>query len=435
MDRHILVLASLCLSLPCWSADLPSSSELKQQVNAAYPQIESLYKDLHEHPELSLHETQTAAKLASALRQLGYDVTTGVGGTGVVALLKNGSGPTVMLRTELDALPVEEKTGWPFASHVHTKDDSGADVSVMHACGHDIHMAALVGTAKIMAEDRSSWHGTLMLIGQPAEERGMGAKAMLNDGLFTRFPKPEFAFALHDGNGLPVGKFGFTPGYSLTSADSVNITIHGKGGHGAMPQTTIDPIVIAARTVLALQTIVSREISPQDPAVVTVGSIHGGTKNNIIPDEVKLQLTVRAYKPEVRKHILDAIARIAKAESEAGNAPQPPDIQIVDSTPSEYNDPQLTEKIAGVLRQQFGNENVVQGSGATASDDFSEFGRAGVPEAMLSLGAADPAKWEQAKKTGEPLPSNHSPFFAPDYDPTLHAAMLAEVTTLLNLLQ
>ncbi|MBV9146045.1 MAG: amidohydrolase, partial [Acidobacteria bacterium] len=301
----------LCIGLPLLAADAPS--DLPDQVQSVYPKVEQLYVDLHQHPELSNHETETAAKLASQLRSLGYDVTTGVGGTGVVAVMKNGSGPTVMLRTELDALPVEEKTGWSFASHVHTKDDSGADVPVMHACGHDIHMAALVGTATLMARDKQAWHGTLMLIGQPAEERANGAAAMLKDGLFTRFPKPDFAFAMHDGNNLPAGQVGFTPGFSLTSADSVDITIYGKGGHGATPQNTVDPIVIAARTVMSLQTIVSREISPQDPAVITVGSIHGGTKHNIIPETVKLQLTVRAYKPEVRKHLLDAIARIARA--------------------------------------------------------------------------------------------------------------------------
>ena len=409
--------------------------DLPEQVNGVYPKVEQLYIDLHAHPELSLHETQTAAKLAESLRGLGYDVTTGVGGTGVVALLKNGAGPTVMLRTELDALPLEEKTGLPFASRVHATDDSGADVAVMHACGHDIHMAALVGTATLMARDQQAWHGTLMLIGQPAEERAMGAEAMLKDGLFTRFPKPDIAFAMHDGNGLPAGKVGFTPGFSLTSADSVDIVIYGKGGHGATPQNTVDPIVIAARTILALQTIVSREISPQDPAIITVGSIHGGTKHNIIPDQVKLQLTVRAYKPEVRKHLLDGIARIARAEAEAANAPRPPDVKVVESTPAQYNDPKLVERIAASLRQQFGDANVVQGPPGTPSDDFAEFGQAGVPSAMFSLGAANPEKWEEARKTGNPLPSNHSPFFAPDYNPTLHTAVLAETRVLMDLMK
>lgn len=424
----------LCSGVSLLAADL-GTANLSQQVNTVYPKVEQLYMDLHQHPELSNHETETAAKLASQLKALGYDVTTGVGGTGVVALLKNGTGPTVMLRTELDALPIEEKTGWPFASRVRTKDDSGADVSVMHACGHDVHMAALVGTATLMAQDRQSWHGTLMLLGQPAEEVANGAAAMLKDGLFTRFPKPDFAFAMHDGNNLPAGKVGFAPGFSLTSADSVDIIIYGKGGHGATPQNTIDPIVIAARTVLSLQTIVSREINPQDPAIITVGSIHGGTKHNIIPEQVKLQLTVRAYKPEVRKHLLDAIARIARAESEAGNAPRPPDVKVFDSTPAQYNDPKLTERIAAQLRQRLGDANVIQTSPGTPSDDFAEFSAAGVPTAMFSVGAADPEKYAEAQKTGVPLPSNHSPFFAPDYNPTLHAAILSETAVMMDLLK
>lgn len=429
-----LTILLFSLSLSGAAAD-GAPADLAGQVNTVYPKVEQLYIDLHSHPELSFHETETAAKMAGQLRGLGYNVTTGVGGNGVVALLKNGAGPTVMLRTELDALPVEEKTGWAFASRVHTKDDSGIDVPVMHACGHDVHMAALVGTATLMAQDRQSWHGTLMLIGQPAEERAGGASAMLKDGLYTRFPKPDFAFAMHDSNGLPAGKVGFTPGISLTSADSVDIVIYGKGGHGASPQNTVDPVVIAARTVLALQTIVSREINPQDPAVITVGSIHGGTKRNIIPEQVKLELTVRAYKPEVRKHLLDAITRIARAESEAGNAPRPPDVNLVESTPANYNDPKLTERIAADLRQRLGDANVVQNPPGNASDDFAEFGAAGVPSAMFGLGAANPEKYAEAQKTGVPLPSNHSPYFAPDYNPTLHTAILSETTVLMELLR
>jgi len=426
-----LALLGVVLNISC----LAATADLPAQVNSVYPKVQQLYIDLHQHPELSQHETQTAAKLAEALRGLGYDVTTGVGGTGVVALLRNGPGPTVMLRTELDALPVEEKTGWTFASRVHTTDDSGADVPVMHACGHDIHMAALYGTAALMARNRQSWHGTLMLIGQPDEEKVGGARAMLKDGLFTRFPKPDIAFAVHDTNNFPAGQIAFTPGYALTSSDGVDITIYGKGGHGAMPQATVDPIVIAACTVLTLQTIVSREINPQDAAVITVGSIHGGTKRNIIPDQVKLELTVRSYKPEVRQHLLDAIARIARAESEAGNAPRPPDVKFMESTPAQYNDPKLVDRIAASLRQQMGAENVVLSPPWTPSEDFSEFGKAGVPSAMFWLGAANPAKFEEAQKTGNSLPSNHSPLFAPDYNPTLHTAVLAETTALMDLLK
>src|SRR5450631_3657681 len=286
----LLVLALLATSA------FAQTAQHSKELDAAYPAAHELYLDLHQNPELFSHETQTAAKLAERLRSLGYEVTEHVGGTGVVAILKNGSGPTVMLRTELDALPVEEKTGLPYASKVHTKDDSGRDVSVMHACGHDIHMAALVGTAAIMAHSKESWRGTLMLIGQPAEETISGAKRMIDDGLFTRFPKPVVGVALHVGNELPAGQVGITPGIYNTNADSLRITIYGKGGHGSAPHATIDPIVIAARTILALQTIVSREVKPGEMSVVTVGYIRAGTKNNIIPDQAELGLTVRTYK-------------------------------------------------------------------------------------------------------------------------------------------
>ena len=286
-------------------------------MQTVYPDAHALYLDLHQNPELSSHETQTAEKLAGRLRDLGYTVTEHVGGTGVVAILKNGAGPTVMLRTELDALPVEEKTGLPYASKVHTKDDSGREVGVMHACGHDVHMASLFGTAAIMAHSKNTWHGTLILIGQPAEETISGAKRMIEDGLMTRFPKPDVAVALHVGNKLPAGKVGVGPGYRFSNADSLRITIYGKGGHGSMPNSTIDPIVIAARIVVTLQTIVSREVKPGEVAVVTVGYIQAGTKNNIIPDHAELGLTVRSYKPEVRKQVLAAIERITKAEANA----------------------------------------------------------------------------------------------------------------------
>jgi amidohydrolase len=408
---------------------------LTDQVNTIYRKVERLYMDLHQYPELALRETQTAAKLADALRSLGYEVTTGVGGTGAVALLKNGTGPTVMVRAELDALPVEEKTELPFASKVRTKDENGVEVGVMHACGHDLHMASLVGVAALMANQRKSWRGTLMLIGQPAEEIVTGAKAMLDDGLFTRFPKPQFALAVHATNLVPAGKLGFTPGYSHTSADALDITIFGKGGHGAMPHTAIDPVVIAARTVVALQSIVAREINPQDPAIITVGSIHGGTKHNIIPDQVKLQLTVRAYKPEVRQHLLDAIGRVARAESEAGRAPRAPEIKILQSTPAEYDDPKLVERMANVLRQKMGTASVLQVPPWTPSDDFALFHLAGVPSAMFSLGIANPAKFEEAQKSGVALPSNHSPFFSADHGPTLRAAVLAQTAALLDLLR
>src|ERR1700680_4972625 len=358
MKRYFLPRATCALALLLAARiSAQTSSSVAGEVRAVYPLSEALYLDLHQHPELSKHVVQTAAKLANEIRQLGYEVTTGVGGTGVVGVLKNGAGPTVMLRTELDALPVTENTGLPFASTVRTKDDSGMEVPVMHACGHDVHMTVWVGTAARMVQERARWHGTLVLIAQPAEEVVKGAKAMLADGLYSRFPKPDYVVALHDSPKVPAGKIGHTPGYILASSDSVDVTIYGKGGHGAAPQTTVDPVVIAARTVLALQTIVSREKDPQEPAVVTVGSIHGGTKHNIIPDEVKLQLTVRTYDRKVRQQVLDAIARIARAEAAAAGAPREPAVAVVESTPSTWNDPKLNARGAGAPRPQVGADH------------------------------------------------------------------------------
>lgn len=394
-----------------------------------------MYLDLHQNPELSGHEMQTAAKLAARLRALGYDVTEHVGGTGIVAILKNGAGPTVMLRTELDALPVEEKTGLPYASKVHTKDDAGRDVPVAHACGHDLHMAALVGTAAIMVHSKDTWHGTLMLIGQPAEETISGAKAMIADGLFQRFPKPDVGVAMHVDNLLPAGQAGITPGIYNTNADSLRITIYGKGGHGSAPQTAIDPIVIAARTILALQTITSREVTPGEMAVITVGYIQAGTKNNIIPDRAELGLTVRTNKDDVRKQVLAAIARITKAEAEAGGAPREPLIEHYEATDSVYNDPALAQRLRSPLETALGKKNVITTEAITPSEDYAFFVEQGVPSLYFSLGGADPEKYAQAKATGVMLPSNHSPLFAPDVDPALHSGIAAEVAVLRNLLQ
>jgi amidohydrolase len=410
------------------------SNVTQKEVESVYPDSRAFYLDLHKNPELSSHETQTAAKLASRLRNLGYDVTEHVGGTGIVAILKNGAGPTVMLRTELDALPVEEKTGLPYASKVHTKDDSGRDVSVMHACGHDIHMASLLGTAAIMAHSKDTWHGTLMLIGQPAEETISGAPAMIKDGLFTRFPKPDVAIALHVFNNLPAGQIGVGPGYRFSNADSLRVTIYGKGGHGAAPENTIDPIVIAARTVLSLQTIVSREVKPGDAAVVTVGYIRAGTKNNIIPDQAELGLTVRSYKPEVRKKVLAAITRIVKAEADAAGVQQEPLIEHYEGTNAVYNDPALAQRLADTLVAALGKDNVIAVEPVMGSEDFSYFTEQNIPSFYFRLGGADPQKYAQAKASGEDLPGNHSPLFAPDVDPSLHTGMTAEVAMLRNLL-
>jgi amidohydrolase len=434
MKQLKVLLALLASLVSVGYGQAPVAGTTSTEVDAVYSEAHALYVDLHQNPELSSHETQTAAKLAGRLRGLGYEVTEHVGGTGVVAILKNGTGPTVMLRTELDALPVEEKTGLSYASEIRAKDDAGRDVPVMHACGHDLHMASILGTAAIMVKTKDTWHGTLMLIGQPAEETIGGAKGMVADGLLTRFPKPDVAVALHVGNTLPAGQVGIVPGVYNTNADSLKITIYGKGGHGSAPHTAIDPIVIAARTILALQTIASREVKPGDMAVVTVGYIQAGTKNNIIPDHAELGLTVRTNKVEVRQHVLAAIDRITKAEAEAAGAPRPPSIDRYEGTDLVYNDPALALRLKGVLETALGKDNVVMEEPITASEDFSYFTEQGIPGFYFSLGGADPEKLAQAKAAGTTLPSNHSPLFAPDVDPALRTGIAAEVAVLRNLL-
>ena len=435
MNRHVLPLASCAFALLFGgTTSAQGTSAVDAEVRAAYPRSEALYIDLHQHPELSFHEVATAAKLAKELRQLGYDVTEHVGRVGVVGVLKNGAGPTVMLRTELDALPVTEDTGLPYASTVRTKDDSGLDVGVMHACGHDIHMAAWVGTARIMAENRGSWRGTLVLIGQPAEETVSGAKAMIADGLLTRFPRPDFALAVHDDAGAPAGMVGFHAGPILTNSDAVTIRIFGRGGHGARPEATVDPIVIAARTILALQTIVSREISPLDAAVITVGSIHGGTKNNIIPDEVVLQLTVRSFTEPVRAHLLSAIDRIAAAEAAAAGAPRAPIVERSQPVQALVNDTAMTRNVSAMLIRELGSARVKDTPPEMASEDFSQFQLAGVPTLMLRIGAVEQSKYDAAMKSGAALPTLHSSKFAPDREPAIKTAMLAEVLALRQLM-
>jgi hippurate hydrolase len=411
-----------------------SSAQVLSPLDAALPDLQKLYLDLHQSPELSFHEEKTAAKMAERLKALGYTVTTGVGGTGVVGVLVNGKGPTVMLRTDLDALPVEEKTGLPYASKVRTKDDSGNDVAVMHACGHDIHMTSWIGAATLLAKAKGSWRGTVMMVGQPAEEKVGGAGAMLKDGLFTRFPKPDYAIALHDHAALPAGRLQVTSGYAYANVNTVEITIYGRGGHGALPYTTVDPIVIAARTIVTLQTLVARENNPFDPAVVTVGSIHGGTRPNIIPDEVKLQLTVRSYKDEVRKALLDGIERIARAEAAAAGAPRPPQVTVVDSSSSVYNDPALGKRLMAAFVKAFGQENVGEGKPFMVSEDFSEYGRAGVPAVIFDLGAVEPGRFDAAQKAGTRLPPLHSSEWAPDYPVAIRMGASALTVAALDLL-
>lgn len=403
-------------------------------LDGLYPELDKLYLDLHQSPELSLHEEKTSAKMASQLRALGFEVAERVGGYGVVGVLKNGKGPTILVRADMDGLPVEEKTGFSYASKVTVKDDSGATVPVMHACGHDIHMTSWVGAATLLAKDKGHWRGTLVMIAQPAEERGGGAAAMLKDGLFTRFPKPDFAISFHDSASQPAGKISVTSGWACANVDSVDIVIFGRGGHGAYPSSTVDPVVIAARIVVALQTLVSRENSPFDPAVVTVGSIHGGAKHNIIPDEVRLQLTVRSFKDEVRKRLLAGIERIAKAEAAAASAPREPTVTVSESTPSMYNDPVLARRLSAAMAKAFGESNVIDGQPVMGGEDFSEFGRAGVPAVQFEVGAVPLAKYEAAKAGGAPLPSLHSSLFGPDREPTIRAATLALTVAALELL-
>lgn len=416
------------------SAAAIAQNDLAKEANSAYPDAHAFYLDLHQHPELSSHEAQTAAKLADRLRKLGYEVTEQVGGHGVVAILRNAAGPTVMLRTELDALPVEEKTGLPYASKVHAKDASGHEVPVMHACGHDLHMSSLLGAAEIMARTKNTWHGTLLLLGQPAEETISGARAILEDGFLTRFPRPDAGIALHVGNQLPAGHVGVIAGVFSSNADSLRITLYGKGGHGAYPHTTVDPVVLGARTVLALQTIVSREVKPGETAIVTVGYLHAGTKNNVIADEAELGLTVRSFKSEVREQVLAAISRIVNAEAQAAGAPRPPRIERFESTAAVFNDPGLVARLRPVLETALGKDNVETEQPLFGSEDYSFYVDAGIPSFYFSLGGADPAAFAQAKASGAQLPSNHSPLFAPDVDPALHTGIAAEVALLRSLL-
>ena len=427
-------LQTMVVVLTCSVSVWAQAPQVSTEVLSVYPDSYTLYLDLHEHPELSSHETQTAAKLAAKLRSFGYEVTENVGGTGIVAVMKNGTGPVVMLRTELDALPVEEKTGLVYASKVRSTDPTGKDVPVMHACGHDLHMASLIGTAQVMAQTRNSWHGTLVIIGQPAEETISGAKAMVEDGVMTRFPKPDVAVALHVGNELPAGKVGVTPEFMSSNADSLRITIFGKGGHGSAPHTTIDPIVLGAKIVLTLQTIASREVKPREAAVVTVGYFQAGTKNNIIPDQAQLGLTVRTVKPEVRKQVLAAIDRIVKGEAEAAGVARMPEISHYESTDAVFNDPALAKRLTAVLEAALGKRNVEELPLNMGSEDFSYFVEQGVPGFYFAVGGAEPEKYAQAKTAGQNMPSNHSSLFAPDVQPALVTGITAEVAVLRNLL-
>jgi len=367
--------------------------------------------------------------MAAELRRAGFEVTERVGGFGLVGVMKNGAGPTLLLRTDLDGLPVEEATGLPYASRKRVKDLAGREVATMHACGHDLHMTVFAGTARLLAALRDRWSGTLVMIGQPAEERGIGARAMLADGLYTRFPRPDYALALHDIATLPAGTVGTLEGFMMANVDTLDITVRGIGGHGAYPHTTKDPVVLAARIVVALQTIVSRETRPIEPAVVTVGSIQGGTKHNIIPDEVKLQLTVRSYSDQVRRHTLDAIRRICRGEAISAGIPEDRMPVVTSSeteyTPATYNDPALTRRVHGALTTWLGEGNVRTIDPEMGGEDFSRYGRTAerVPICMFRLGVVPPAAYEESQRTGAPLPSLHSNKFAPLPEPSIRTGV------------
>ena len=413
---------------------------VRSKVNAEYPYLFELYKHLHAHPELSFQEQKTGARVADELKRAGCGVTTGVGGHGVVAVLKNGSGPSVLVRADMDALPVKEQTGLPYASTVVTKDDAGNEVPVMHACGHDFHMTALVGVARVLAQLRDRWRGTLVLIGQPAEESGGGARAMLKDGLFRRFPKPDFCLALHDKSDLAAGKLAYTPGPMLANVDTVDVAVRGVGGHSAWPHLAKDPVVLASQIILALQTIVSRELEPGQAAVVTVGSIHGGTKHNIIPDEVKLQLTVRSFTDEGRRKTLDAVKRIARGQALAAGVPEDrlPIVAVSDQTFNAlFNDPQLTERVAGTFKSWFGEENVQLAKPTMGGEDFAEYGRTAdkIPICLFWVGGVKREVFEKSTRTGQALPPLHSPFWAPDPKPTIKTGITAMIAAVLELME
>ncbi len=435
------ITAWLTFLLTCLGhAETTSSERVTGKIAEIYPSLEALYQDLHAHPELSLMEDKTSARIAKELRTAGFEVTEKFGGYGVVGVLRNGEGPTLLIRTDLDGLPVAEETGLPYASHQRVTNLNGQESPVMHACGHDVHMTVFVGTARILASRKNDWSGTLVMVGQPAEEIGVGAHAMLAAGLYRQFPVPNFAVAIHDSANLPAGTVGTIEGYAMANVDMAEITVRGVGGHGALPHLTKDPVVLAARIILSLQTIVSRETKPTEPAVVTVGSIHGGTKANIIPDEVKLQLTLRSYSEEVRQHTIEAIKRICRGEAIAAGIPEElmPVFSIKEEqfTPSTYNDPSLTRRVRAVLVSELGSPQVQSIEPEMIGEDFSQFGRTGekVPLCLFRVGAVAPEKIAESRQTGAPLPSLHSSKFAPQAEPTIKTGIQALTTVALDLL-
>ena len=429
------------LATPLLADPAPLHEVVAQKVTADYPALIAFYTDLHLTPELSLMEEKTSAKVAASLRASGYEVTDHFGGYGVVGVLKNGPGPVLLIRTDLDALPVLEETGLPYASKVRVTDLSGHDVPVMHACGHDLHMTVFSGTARLLASLRDQWSGTLVMIGQPAEERVIGARAMLSAGLYRKFPTPNFVLGMHDESEVPAGSVATVEGYNYANVDTVTITVHGIGSHGAKPYLSKDPIVLASRIILSLQTIVSRELKATDPAVVTVGSIHGGTKPNIIPTEVKLELTLRSYSDATRAHLINSVRRICRGEAIATGLPDElmPEVNVnaAEGASSVYNDPVLTRRVRAALISWLGEARVETFRPAMVSEDFSEYGRTveHVPICNIRLGASAPAAIAESERTGTPLPSLHSGKFAPVPEPAIKTGITAMTAVALDILK
>ena len=432
------ILAALLLT--CAMTAPAAAQDLRQAINADMPDLMTLYRDLHAHPELSMQETRSAARMADEARRAGFTVTTGVGRTGVVAVLANGPGPILLLRADMDALPVEEQTGLAFASRVRGTTLTGVESGVMHACGHDTHMTSWVGTARRMAAMRSQWSGTLVMIAQPGEEIGAGARAMLDDGLYTRFPHPTHAIAFHDSASLPAGVIGYSVGPALAATDSVDISVRGVGGHGAYPHTTRDPIVLASRIVTTLQTLVSREMNPIDSAVVTVGSFHSGTKHNLISDEARLQLTVRSFTPEIRRQLLDGIQRITRGEAIAAGVPDDrmPVVTVRegDITPATVNSDALTQSTAALFRTQFGEARVTRTPPVMGGEDFSRFRLADprIESFIFWVGGVPQARWDATNGDPARLPSLHSAYWAPDAEKVISTATEAMVVAAMGVL-
>lgn len=435
------LLASLLIlaGLDKLHAQSSAAKQIQAVVDQEYSSLESLYKHLHAHPELSLQEKQTAALLAQTLTKSGCQVTTGIGGHGIVGIMKNGPGPVVMIRTDMDALPLKENTGVDFASKQVAPLESGKESPLMHACGHDMHMAVWTGVARVLAQLKKVWSGTVVFVGQPAEEKGLGARAMLAEGLFTKFPRPDYALALHVNSALESGKVGICSGYVLANIDAVDIVVKGKGGHGSVPQLTIDPIVLASKIVLGFQTIISREIAPQVPALITVGSIHGGTNDNIIPDEVKLELSIRSFSDDVQKSLIEKIRRTCEGIAYASGV-EKQNYPVVtlrkEHTPAVYNDPALARKISENFVELLGEEKVVSLSAEMFGEDFGWYGREkpAIPTLIYSLGSVNPDKMAEAKRKNQTIPSTHSSAYIPDLMPSLRTGVMSMSSAALFLL-